>query len=64
MDNQEEELEMPKKPEEAITVETQKGGYAMISSKRKRRVGTDPLFENWQHEADREMGDNDPHKNR
>lgn len=60
MDNQEEELEMPKKKDEAISVETRPGGYAMISSERKRRGADKALFENWQHEADREQGDNDP----
>lgn len=62
MDNQEEELNVPKKDEEAIDVETRKGGHSMISPKRLRRVGTKPLFENWEHESDREQGDNDPNE--
>lgn len=57
-----EEEDMPKKKDEAITVKTREGGYAMISSKRKRRGADKALFENWQHEADREQGDNDPNE--
>jgi hypothetical protein len=59
-----EEEDMPKKKEEAITVKTREGGYSMISSERMRRVGTKPLLDNWEHEADREQGDNDPHSRR
>lgn len=59
-----EEEDMPKKDDEAITVKTRDGGYAMISPERKRRVGTKPLFDNWEHESEREQGDNDPHSRR
>ncbi len=55
-----EEEDMPKKDEEAYSVETRKGGHSMISPQRLRRVGTKPLLDNWEHESDREQGDNDP----
>lgn len=55
---------MPKKKaEEAITVKKD-GGYAMISSKRVRRGAHKALLETWDHDLDREAGDNDPHKRR
>jgi hypothetical protein len=67
MDNQEEELKVPKKKkddiEEAITVEKDTG-YSMISSKRVRRGAHKPMLETWNHDLDREAGDNDPHKRR
>lgn len=59
MDNEEEEL---KKPEEALTTQKSHGGYAMVSRERVRRGVDKVVGALWDHDLDRESGDNDPNK--
>ena len=65
MEENEEIVSKPKRKRTAVRIEQDGPGRYSIVSKNRIKNGTDvAVGETWQHESDREQGDNDPNSRR
>lgn len=55
---------MPRDRDGIRVHEQDQGRYALVSRKRVKSKTANVVGELWDHDLDREAGDNDPHKNR